>query len=85
MTKKDYYEKYKEHNIKKYTKYALNQYKETLFAFFGSIGVFFSSLFIIILFPFVFIYHIIRRYYLRRKTWKRYVKGDESVLELIKE
>lgn len=85
MTKEEYYKKYKNNIIKKYKKYVLNIYKESYRDLFEHLSLFIGNLIFIILFPFPFIYHIIRRYYLRRKTWKRYVKGDESVLKLIQE
>ena len=39
MTKKEYYEKYKNNNIKTYIKYVLNEYKKAFIDFFGSIGL----------------------------------------------
>lgn len=85
MTKKEYYEKYKNNNIKTYIKYVLNEYKKAFIDFFGSIGLMIVSLIFIILFPALFTYYVLRRYYFRRKTWKRYVNGDESVLKLVEE
>lgn len=85
MTKKEYYMKYKNNKIKKYKKYALNMYKDSYRELFEHLLLFIENLIFIILFPFPFIYHIIRRYYLRRKTWKRYLKGDENVLKLVQE
>lgn len=85
MTKKEYYIKYKNNKIKKYKKYALNMYKDSYRELFEHLLLFIENLIFIILFPFPFIYHIIRRYYLRRKTWKRYLKGDENVLKYVEE
>ena len=85
MTKKEYYMKYKNNKIKKYKKYALNMYKNSYRELFEHLLLFIENLIFIILFPFIFIYHIARRYHLRRKTWKRYLKGDENVLEYVEE
>lgn len=85
MTKKEYYMKYKNNKIKKYKKYALNMYKNSYRELFEHLLLFIENLIVIILFPFIFIYHIARRYHLRRKTWKRYLKGDENVLEYVEE
>ena len=68
MNKKEYYKKYKEKNIDSYVKYIFNEYKKAFAELFNSIVLTIISLLYIIFFPLVFIYHVPKKYYLRRKT-----------------
>ena len=83
MNKKEYYKKYKEKIIDSYVKYIFNEYKKTFTESFYNIVLAIVGLLYIIFFPLLFIYLVTRKYYLRRKTWKKYLNGDKDVLKLI--
>lgn len=84
MTKEEYYKLYKEKRIDTYVRYSNKEMSTAVKAFWDCLlGFLFSTLFLI-LFPPVFLYHVCRRYHIRRKTWLRYANGDESILEIIK-